>query len=483
MTRRLQQDPLFESDDLVPVLVEAVVRSIWLAVVTAWTLLLFAFRNTVMAAIAVTLMVVGLRESWTTAALLIAGMAAVFVTWRALHPASFTQLATPRIQRVWRGAYYRARWPRVASRNRLVAYDANVGRQTHSHGEAPRIRKVVVSPLGIDRLSLRLPDGLTPSDLAARCAGIAHALGCRESRVVADRPGRVWLELHRRDALGAVIRPLRQSNDVDLEAVPVGRHEDGAQWEVRLLGTHLLIAGATGAGKGSILWSLLHGLAPDISAGRVQVWAIDPKGGMELRPGLPLFSRFEDSDPESMCRMLEELVDLKDRRAQGLARRGLRKHAASVDSPHVLAVIDELATLTAFAERSVVRRIDQALGILLTQGRACGITVLAAVQDPGKDVVVWRDLFPTRVALRLDNPIQVDMVLGEGARDLGATADHISELTPGVAFVRVEGTRALRRVRSAYLTDEDIAALANSASAPRALSVVANEAPVGGEAA
>jgi S-DNA-T family DNA segregation ATPase FtsK/SpoIIIE len=131
-----------------------------------------------------------------------------------------------------------------------------------------------------------------------------------------------------------------------------------------------------------------------------------------------------------------------------------------------------------------VRRIDQALGLLLTQGRACGITVLAAVQDPGKDVVAWRDLFPTRIAMRLDNPIQVDMVLGEGARDLGATADHISELTPGVAYIRVEGSRALRRVRSAYLTDNDIARLAESVQARRPLTVVgAKTTDDGGEAA
>lgn len=483
MGQRTSQDAMFESDDLVPVLVEAVVHSVWLAVVTAWALRLFAFRNAVMAATALTLMVVGLREGWTTAALLIAGAAAVFVTWRVLHPTSFARVAAPRMQQVWRGAYYRTRWPRVASRNGLVAYDANVGRKAHRNGEVPRIRRLVVTPQGVDRLSLRLPDGLTPSDVAVRCSGIAHALGCRESRVVADRPGRLWLELHRRDALEAVIRPLPQSSDVDLEAVPVGRHEDGRPWEVRLSGTHLLIAGATGSGKGSILWSLLHGLAPDISGGRVQVWAIDPKGGMELRPGARLFSRFEDSDPEAMCQMLEALVGLKDRRAQDLARQGLRKHAASADSPHILAVIDELATLTAFAERGVVRRIDQALGLLLTQGRACGITVLAAVQDPGKDVVGWRDLFPTRIALRLDNPIQVDMVLGEGARDLGATADHISELTPGVAFVRIEGTRALRRVRSAYLTDDDVAALARSASAPEHLALANNANSEGGEAA
>jgi S-DNA-T family DNA segregation ATPase FtsK/SpoIIIE len=141
-------------------------------------------------------------------------------------------------------------------------------------------------------------------------------------------------------------------------------------------------------------------------------------------------------------------------------------------------VIDELATLTAFAERDVVRRIDKALGLLLTKGRAVGITVLAAVQDPGKDVVGWRDLFPTRVAMRLDNPIQVDMVLGEGARDLGATADHIDEHTPGVAFVRIEGTRAIRRVRASYLTDDDIADLAGSVTASPALTAPRPPKPV-----
>ena len=265
---------------------------------------------------------------------------------------------------------------------------------------------------------------------------------------------------------------------MNLAGIPVGRHEDGTPWLFSLWQTHVLIAGATGAGKGSILWSLLHGLSPAISAGWVQVWAIDPKGGMELRPGQRLFSRFEDGTPETMCDLLEDLVAVMDARAKKLAHLGIRKHQPSPDSPHLLAVIDELATLTAFAERDVVRRIDKALGLLLTKGRAAGITVLAAVQDPGKDVVGWRDLFPTRVAMRLDNPIQVDMVLGEGARDMGATADHIDERTPGVAFVRVEGTRAIRRVRASYLTDDDIAELAGTVTASPALTAPRAPKPV-----
>jgi S-DNA-T family DNA segregation ATPase FtsK/SpoIIIE len=70
------------------------------------------------------------------------------------------------------------------------------------------------------------------------------------------------------------------------------------------------------------------------------------------------------------------------------------------------------------------------------------------------------------------------MVLGEGARDMGATADHINEQTPGVAFVRIEGTRAIRRVRASYLTDDDIHALAGSVTASPALTAPRAPKPV-----
>jgi len=320
----------------------------------------------------------------------------------------------------------------------------------------------VRSSAGVDRLLIKLPVGLAPVDLEKVCDGVAHAFRARECRVTSATPGRAWLEVHHRDVLRSVVSPIAQAEPADLSGVPIGACEDGDAWRLRLSGTHVLIAGATGSGKGSVLWSLLHGLGSDIRQGRVQVWAMDPKGGMELRPGQGLFGRFEDSSPEAMCAAVEDLVRLKDERAKALAERGLRGHVASVDEPHVVLIIDELATLTALADRAVTNRFERALGLLLTQGRACGITVVAAVQDPGKDVVGWRDLFPTRVAMRLDNPIQVDMVLGDGARDRGARADFISELTPGVAYVRVEGSREIRRVRSAYLDDEAIVNLAEA---------------------
>ncbi len=52
--------------------------------------------------------------------------------------------------------------------------------------------------------------------------------------------------------------------------------------------------------------------------------------------------------------------------------------------------------------------------------------MVAALQDPRKEVLNIRNLFPDKIALRLDEPAQVDMVLGDGARDRGALCDEIS---------------------------------------------------------
>jgi len=82
-------------------------------------------------------------------------------------------------------------------------------------------------------------------------------------------------------------------------------------------------------------------------------------------------------------------------------------------------------------------------------------------------VISLRNLFPTRIALRLDESDQVDMVLGDGARDRGALADLISPLPQqgaGVGYVRIEGTPDPVRVRAAYVTDEDIHAMVAAVS-------------------
>ena len=70
------------------------------------------------------------------------------------------------------------------------------------------------------------------------------------------------LEFVRRDALAAIVPAKSHPARPDLTALPVGRREDGQPWLVRLHGTHVLIAGATGAGKASLLWSLVRAMFP-----------------------------------------------------------------------------------------------------------------------------------------------------------------------------------------------------------------------------
>ena len=92
--------------------------------------------------------------------------------------------------------------------------------------------------------------------------------------------------------------------------------------------------------------------------------------------------------------------------------------------------------------------------------------VVAAVQDPGKDVVTFRDLFPFRIALRLLEDVQVDMVLGRSARHHGAECDLIPPSLPGVGYVIQEGVREPVRVRAAHVTDADLAQMVHRLHAP-----------------
>ena len=120
-------------------------------------------------------------------------------------------------------------------------------------------------------------------------------------------------------------------------------------------------------------------------------------------------------------------------------------------------VVDELASLTAYiGDRKIRNEAEQLLGLLLSQGRAVGVSVVAAVQDPSKEVLPIRQLFTVRVALRMTESSQTTMVLGAAAREVGAVCDQISTTTPGVGYVLVDGTNEPLRVRAFHVTDDDI---------------------------
>jgi S-DNA-T family DNA segregation ATPase FtsK/SpoIIIE len=242
-----------------------------------------------------------------------------------------------------------------------------------------------------------------------------------------------------------------------------------------------------------VLWSIIRALGGGVRAGLVQLWVIDPKGGMELAFGAPLFHRFcygddRTTDPDTkrafettFAGFLEELV-AEMRRRQSYLRGRYRLHRPSPGDPVIVVLIDELASLTAYViDRDAKKRIAVALQLLLSQGRAVGVLVVAAVQDPRKDVVPDRGLFPTRIALRLNEEEDTDLVLGKAARRRGAACHEIPENTPGVGYVVLDGVREPARVRAGHVTDNDIAAMVTHPAAPGQAADVVQQFPLLGD--
>jgi S-DNA-T family DNA segregation ATPase FtsK/SpoIIIE len=413
------------------------------------------------------------------------------VAWRVLWPEMFTTQVVWRLRGLWRGRWpYRFTWqPAMVTTGLAVLVD---GREY-----LPKIRSVK-STGSVDLVRVRMLPGQTIEDWAEAAPRLAQTFDAQECRVRStEKRQQLCLWFLVIDPLTQPVEPFEPHSvgtGVDLAAVPVARREDGLGYRMRLLGTHLLVVGATGSGKGSVIWSLVNGIAPAIRDGLAQVWALDPKGGMELAGGRSLFARFVYGDPDEattplgeanpyefeFAKVLEDAVKVM-RKRQGDLRGITRLHTPTVAEPLIVVVVDELASLTAYVtDREAKKRIQSALSLLLSQGRAVGVSVVGAVQDPRKEVLSFRDLFPTRVALRLSESDQVGLVLGQGARDRGALCDRISESLPGVGYVGIDGIAEPVRVRFTHVTDAHIADL-GIAYAPGSVipGEVTNEVPDG----
>ncbi len=293
---------------------------------------------------------------------------------------------------------------------------------------------------------------------------LAHYFGVPQVTVTSPDPAFVRLDLRVFDTLADTVVVPGPAGVVDLEAVPVGVTEDFDTWRVRVLYGHILIAGATGSGKGSVLWSIIAALGPAIKAGLVDLYLADPKGGAEFGKGEGrLFVRFT-TDNATILEMLNEAVELMRERLARMRSAGLRKIVPSPDEPLILIIIDEAASLSSYASREEQQEFRRLTGLLLSQGRAAAVSVIAALQDPSKETMPNRQLFPVRVGLRLDEPTQSGMVHGQGARDRGARCDEISDETPGVGYVGEDGSSEFVRVRAYFVSDDDIDAIVDAYS-------------------
>jgi DNA segregation ATPase FtsK/SpoIIIE, S-DNA-T family len=398
---------------------------------------------------------VGLRCGPLLGVVLAAVSGLALAAWSQISPASFRQWVTQRIRTRWRIWWvYRHRWTAICTLHGLVA-------KLDERTLVPALCSVTIGTTS-DVVVVRILTGQSVADWQNRSAALAEAFRARRVTIRSIRPGAISITAHHGDALATPIRLRRPATDtrVDPSSVRVGVTEAGAWWRLPVLGQHILVGGATGSGKGSVLWSIIAGLAPAVRVDWVRLLVIDPKGGMEFGRGQSLFTGFAYDNGENTLALLRAVTTVMRQRAQRL-RGHTRLHTPTAAEPLIVLIVDEIASLTAYiGDRKARTEVEQLLGLLLSQGRAVGVSVIAAVQDPSKDVLPIRQLFSIRVGLRMTESSQTTMVLGAAAREAGAVCDQIPTSTPGVAYVCEDGDAEPVRVRAFHVTDADIDCLA-----------------------
>jgi S-DNA-T family DNA segregation ATPase FtsK/SpoIIIE len=408
---------------------------------------------------------VAAARTWsaTLVGITVGGLLLGVLLWWRTHPPSYDRFLAPRVRSVWRRwtAYRGRRWAGVLA-------DCELTRDTRGRHLVPRVLRVRAVTPSIDRVTIRMVRGQHADTWTERAPALADALGAHRVSITRTRPGVLAVIVERRmpfpHVLPAPAIPTA-ADEVDLSALDVGDTETGAPFLLRIRGKHVLTVGRSGAGKGSLLWGPLRAMAPLIRDGLVRVSVIDLKGGTETDRGAALFHRWATTGPDAVA-LLTEFRDSMKARQEWMREHGIRRCDVTPDTPVELLVIDEMAMLTAYGDRSDVRESLRLLAEILTQGRAADHTVLGYVQEPTKDVVDVRDLFTVRLCLAVTAASHVDMALGDGARDRGALADQIpgDDAHAGIGFVLDDVTRAPLRFRAGWVSDRDIDELVARAS-------------------
>ncbi len=208
---------------------------------------------------------------------------------------------------------------------------------------------------------------------------------------------------------------------------------------------HLLVAGATGAGKSVCLNSMITSILYKASPEQVKMLMIDPKL-LELSTyeGIPHLISPVITGPKPASEALKKMVFEMERRYRLIAGKGARgiegfNRAVPEEErlPFIVVVIDELADLML----SSAAQVEESIARLAQMARASGIHLILATQRPSVDVLtgVIKANFPTRIAFQVASRIDSRTILdAQGAEQLIGKGDMLL-LSPGSRVLRVHG--------------------------------------------